>query len=106
MGARCWLPLPLTLGVLRGDEGLDERVGGLRVERQSVAEGGQLSALLQEGLLQAVSTRVKILLRQKDAESGPKRPLKSSNWFYSSVCVFKDNELLTRCCPWWSETPS
>lgn len=74
MGGRRWLPLPLTLGVLRGDEGLDERVGGLRVERQSVAEGGQLSALLQEGLLQAVSTRVKILLRQKDAESGPKRP--------------------------------
>lgn len=54
----------LTLGVLRGDKGLDESVGALGVERQGVAQGGQLRALLHKGLLQAVSSSVEVLLRR------------------------------------------
>lgn len=51
--------------MLRGHKGFDERVGGLGVERQSVAERRKLGALLQESLLQAVPTRMKVLLRRK-----------------------------------------
>lgn len=58
----------LTLRVLRGDEGLDESVGALRVEGQSVAQGGQLGALLHESLLQAVSSGVEVLLHRDPGE--------------------------------------
>lgn len=57
-----------TLRMLRGDEGLDERVGGLRVERQGVAQRRQLGALLQEGLLQAAAAGVEVLLQRKESD--------------------------------------
>lgn len=56
--------MPLTLGVLRGDKGLDESVGALGVEGQGVAQRGQLGALLHEGLLQTVSSGVEVLLQR------------------------------------------
>ena len=55
----------ITLGVLRGDESLDERIGALGVERQGVTQRRQLRTLLDERLLQPVSSRVEILLRGK-----------------------------------------
>lgn len=55
---------PLTLGVLRGDKGLDESVGALGVEGQGVAQRGQLGALLHKGLLQTVSSGVEVLLQR------------------------------------------
>lgn len=58
-------PPGVTLSVLRGDEGLDERVRGLRVERQGVAQRRQFGALLQKRLLQPVAARVEILLNRK-----------------------------------------
>lgn len=54
----------LTLRVLRGDEGLDEGIGALGVERQSVAQRGQLGTLLHKGLLQAVPSSVEVLLHR------------------------------------------
>lgn len=54
----------LTLGVLRGDKGLDESVSALGVERQGVAQGGQLGTLLHKGLLQTVSSSVEVLLQR------------------------------------------
>lgn len=53
-----------TLCVLSCDKGLDECVGGLSVEGQSVTEGRQLGTFLQERLLQTVSSSVEILLRK------------------------------------------
>lgn len=62
-------PAPsLTLGRLGLHEGLDEQVGGLGVERQGVAQGLQVGALLQEGLLEAHAARVEVLLREKSAK--------------------------------------
>lgn len=48
--------------MLRGHEGLDERVRRLRVERQSVAQRRQLGALLQECLLQPIAACMEVLL--------------------------------------------
>lgn len=53
---------PLTLGRLCLHEGLDEQVRGLGVEGQGVAQGLQVWAFLQEGLLEAHATRVEVLL--------------------------------------------
>lgn len=64
-GGECWpgaTLLPLTLGSLRLHEGLNEQVGGLRVEGQGIAQGLQVRALLQEGLLEAHTARVEVLL--------------------------------------------
>lgn len=58
----------LTLGVLRGDEGLDESVGALGVEGEGVAQGGQLGALLHKGLLQPVPSSVEVLLQPAGTE--------------------------------------
>lgn len=55
-------PLPLTLCSLRLHEGLDEQVGSLRVEGQGVAQRLQVRALLQEGLLEAHTASVEVLL--------------------------------------------
>lgn len=55
----------LTLGVLCGNKGLDQSVCWLCVEGQGIAQGGQLSTLLQEGLLQPISTCMEILLEDK-----------------------------------------
>ena len=44
--------------VLRAHERLDERVGGLRVERERVVQAGELGALLDECLLEAVAVGV------------------------------------------------
>lgn len=56
------------MSTLRGHEGLDERVGRLCVERQSVAQRRQLGALLQEGLLQPVASGVEVLLQNKEVK--------------------------------------
>lgn len=56
--------------MLRGHEGLDERVGGLRVEREGVAQRRQLGAALQERLLQPVAAGVEVLL---DGKHKPRR---------------------------------
>lgn len=53
---------PLTLGRLRLHEGLDEQVSGLRVEGQGVAQGLQVRALFQKGLLEAHATCMEVLL--------------------------------------------
>lgn len=55
----------LTLRVLRGHEGLDKRVGGLRVEREGVAQRRQLGAALQKRLLQPVASGMEVLLDGK-----------------------------------------
>ena len=52
----------LTLRCLRAYKGLDEGVCSLGVQGQGVAEGLQLCALIQEGLLQAAAVSVEILL--------------------------------------------
>lgn len=62
---QCPLLVGATLRMLRGHEGLDERVRRLSVERQSVAQRRQLGALFQERLLQAVAARVEVLLQRK-----------------------------------------
>lgn len=57
--------------MLRGDEGLDERVRRLRVEGQGVAERRQLGTLLQERLLQPVAPRVEVLLQRETERVSP-----------------------------------
>ena len=52
----------LTLCGLSADEGLDESIGGLRVERQGIAKGQELGTLVQEGLLKATAPSVEVLL--------------------------------------------
>lgn len=67
--------LPLTLGGLRLHEGLNEQVGGLRVEGQGIAQRLQVRALLQEGLLEAHAARVEVLLWAQGGEVRPEAPL-------------------------------
>lgn len=50
--------------MLREDKLPDELVGGLRVQRQGVAQRLQIWTLFQEGLLQANPTRVEVLLHK------------------------------------------
>lgn len=57
------------MSVLRGHEGLDERVCRLRVERQGVAQRRQFGALLQKRLLQPVAACVEVLLNRKQIPS-------------------------------------
>lgn len=45
---------------LAGDEGFDQRVGRLRVQRQSVLQRLQLLALVQIGLLQSISVGMEV----------------------------------------------
>lgn len=52
-----------TLSVLREDELPDELVGGLRVQRQGVAQRLEIWTLLQERLLQAHTAGMEVLLR-------------------------------------------
>lgn len=61
----------LLLG-LRGDERLQQRVRGLRVQRQRVVQRDQLRTLLQVALLQALAVRVEVLLDrlQGDLQDG------------------------------------
>lgn len=47
---------------LTGDERFDERIGRLRVQTQRVTQTLQFSRLLQERLLQSISTGVEVLL--------------------------------------------
>lgn len=68
---------PLTLGGLRLHEGLNEQVGGLRVEGQGVAQGLQVRALLQEGLLEAHAARVEVLLWAQGGEVRPEAALRA-----------------------------
>ena len=53
----------ITLGVLCGNKRLDERVGALRVEGEGITQRGQFRTFLHERLLQSVSSRVEVLLR-------------------------------------------
>ena len=46
---------------LSGDERFDERIGGLSIERQSVAQRLQLGRLLKEGLLETAAASVEVL---------------------------------------------
>jgi len=57
---------------LRLNEGLYERVGGLRVERQSVSQRLQLGTLVEESLLEAAAAGVEVLLDgvQRHVENG------------------------------------
>ena len=52
----------LVLGSLRADKRLNERVRGLGVQGQGVAQGLQLLALVQESFLQALPAGVEVLL--------------------------------------------
>lgn len=47
---------------LRGNEGLDESVRRLRVKAESVPKALQFRRLFEEGLFQAVPTRMEVLL--------------------------------------------
>lgn len=69
-----------TLSTLRGHEGLDERVGRLRVERQSVAQRRQLGALLQERLLQPVAASVEVLLQKKEVKESAGERIEEMLW--------------------------
>ena len=51
-----------TLRGLRADECLNERVCGLRVQRQRISERLQFGAFVEERLLESVSAGVEILL--------------------------------------------
>lgn len=55
--------------MLGGHKRLNECVSCLSVEGQSVAEGGQLRTLLQEGLLQPVASCMEVLLQRKQMDS-------------------------------------
>lgn len=52
----------VTLRVLRLNKGLNEFIGGLRVQGEGVVQRQQVRALLQEGLLQAHAACVEVLL--------------------------------------------
>ena len=47
---------------LRGDECLQQRIGRLRVQRQSVVQRHQFRTLLQVALLQTLAVRMEVLL--------------------------------------------
>lgn len=51
-----------TLIDLRSNEGLDEGVGRLRVKAESVPKALEFRRLFEEGLFQAVPTRMEVLL--------------------------------------------
>lgn len=50
--------------MLSSDKHLDERVGGLGIEGQRVSQRGQFRTLLEEGLLQTISSSVEVLLQR------------------------------------------
>lgn len=53
----------VTLSMLSSDKRLDKRVGGLGIEGQGMSQRGQFRTLLQEDLLQTVSSSVEVLLQ-------------------------------------------
>lgn len=53
----------VTLSMLSSNKRLDKRVGGLGIEGQRMSQRGQFRTLLQEGLLQTVSSSVEVLLQ-------------------------------------------
>lgn len=56
--------LVCTLALLRADEVLDERVGGLRVERERVLQRLKVLALVHVGDLEADAAGVEVLLHR------------------------------------------
>lgn len=70
--------LSLTLCSLRLHERLNEQVGSLCVERQGVAQGLQIRALLQEGLLEAHTASVEVLLWAQNKKGEARGTLKVS----------------------------
>ena len=56
------------MGVLCGDESLDESIGALGVEREGVTQRSQLGAFLDKCLLQPVSSCVEVLLTESEGD--------------------------------------
>lgn len=59
----------ITLGVLCGDKCLDQSISALGVEGESVTQRSQFRTFLDKRLLQAVSSCMEVLLKERKQES-------------------------------------